>query len=645
MVKFSFARFSGKRLGRPGVLLLVGIALAALAFLAPAAASPTYAQQPSPTFDLTQVNPPASRSMALSGQSIYAEKCAPCHGDTGGGDGPTAAQLPSPPTLFSDPAALWNLTPAELFYTAKFGRLEKLMPPWAGQLTDAEIWDTVYFAWQLHTNELNLVNGQVLYDEECSSCHGPGGAGDGADAPADLRSLADPTYAMSVSQSDWMDGWQAAHPELGAAWSAQQQQNVLEYLRSFNYAPTWEPPFRAGVGVFQGAVVQGSANGAEVGGIGIELDAFLGFDPIANFTSTLAADGSFVFEGLDLNPDIVYMASAFYDGIGYSSQPISFSAETTTTLTTSMTVFETTDDPTGLVMSRMHWIIDSQPGFLIVGQIATYGMDGDRTFIGTLVDGLTAPGTVAISVPGGAEEISFQSGELGGRFQQVGNTIYDTSPVAPGSSTRQIIIRYVIPYDGTQATVDMDLPYPTQDFTLLAAELPGMQGDVTGLEYGGVQALQDQSYLLWQGIELAPQRITAKFTGLLAPGAIDPRAVQADSGQVAGSSSPGGSSLGGPAQPLDPWVILISGAIVVLGLAGLLIWSRRRGGVALRPSAQDLRQERNNLINQIARLDDLHALGELDAVAWERQRSQLKSQLLKIAAQLMEEQTGNSQGK
>ena len=638
MVKFFLRRFDGRRLGRPGAVVFVAALLAALAFLAPTSAPVVYAQQPSPTFDLTQVNPPASRPLALRGQALFSENCAPCHGAVGGGDGPTAARLPDPPTLFADPAAAWDRTPAEWFYTAKFGRLEKLMPPWQTQMTDAQIWDTIYFAWQLHTNELNLANGQVLYAEQCAACHGPNGAGDGPDAPENLVNLADPTYAMSVSQADWMAGWQSAHPDLGAAWTEQQQQNVLEYIRSFSYAPTWEPPFRPGAGIFQGQVIQGSAGGADVAGIQIELDAYMGFEPIANFTSTVAADGAFVFEGLDLSPEIIYMASAYYGDIGYSSQPLNFTPDTAV-LDTEMTVYETTDDPSGLILSRMHWIVDSQPGFLIVGQIATYGMQGDRTFVGAPVDGLTDPGTVAMFVPPAAQEISFQSGALGGRFQQVGDRIYDTSPVAPGDSTRQIIMRYVIPYDGTQVTVEQEMFYPVQDFTLLVAELPDLQVDVPVLEFGGAQALSQQSYLLWQGLDLAPQRFAVGFTGLLAPGSIDPRLLQ--TGQTAGSGSTGsaaGSNLTGAAQPLERWTILLSGAIILLGLVVALIWSRRRVRVDLRESTQDLRQERNNLIGQIARLDDLHALGELDVAAWERQRSQLKAQLLKIAGQLMEQQ-------
>jgi hypothetical protein len=334
------------------------------------------------------------------------------------------------------------------------------------------------------------------------------------------------------------------------------------------------------------------------------------------------------------------MASAYYGQIGYSSQPLNFSPDTSV-LDSSMTVFETTDDPTGLTLARMHWIVDSQPGFLIVGQIATYGMAGDRTFVGTAIEGMIEPGTIAMYVPPAAEEISFQNGELGGRFQQVGNLIYDTSPIAPGAGTRQIIVRYVIPYNDTQVVIDQELIYPTQDFTLLVAELPGLEGDVTGLEFGGVQSLSDQSYLLWQGIELAPQRIEASFSGLLPPGAIDPRSLQ--TGQSGTGTSSGGAS--DAAQPLEMWMILLSGAVVMLALVVGLIWSQRRGGVVQRASVDDLRQERNNLVAQIAKLDDLHALGDLDEVAWERQRSQMKAQLIQVAAKLTKQQADNPQSK
>ena len=51
----------------------------------------------------TQLAPPTALPNAQAGAALYAERCAPCHGVTGGGDGAQAANLPNPPTALGDP--------------------------------------------------------------------------------------------------------------------------------------------------------------------------------------------------------------------------------------------------------------------------------------------------------------------------------------------------------------------------------------------------------------------------------------------------------------------------------------------------------------------------------------------------------------
>ncbi|RIK38045.1 MAG: hypothetical protein DCC57_21180, partial [Chloroflexi bacterium] len=200
-----------------------------------AQATPLAAQQPpqSPPFDLAQVPMPAEPPAARFGQGIYLQNCAPCHGDQGMGDGPTAADLPTPPTAFADPDAVWALSPAEMFHTTKFGRLEALMPPWQNELSDQQIWRVVAYAWSLHTDIGQVSAGEDLYGLSCAGCHGPGGAGDGPDAEGDLPNLADPATAMAQSQETWLAAWQSAHPQIGGDWTKDQQRQVLEYIRTF----------------------------------------------------------------------------------------------------------------------------------------------------------------------------------------------------------------------------------------------------------------------------------------------------------------------------------------------------------------------------------------------------------------------------
>ena len=81
-------------------------------------------------------------------------------------DNPTA-DLPGPPTAFADPAAIW-LSPAMLFHTTKFGRLQNMMPPWQNQLGDGgNLGRTVAMpgACSMPASDANA--GQALYAELC----------------------------------------------------------------------------------------------------------------------------------------------------------------------------------------------------------------------------------------------------------------------------------------------------------------------------------------------------------------------------------------------------------------------------------------------------------------------------------------------
>ena len=186
-------------LGGLAALLCIFLAIPALAGT-PVVRAQQQGTRQSPPYDATQVTVPTTPPLALVGQPIYQENCAPCHGELGMGDGPTAADLPSPPTAFADPAAIQERSPAQLFHTTKFGRLEKLMPPWQNELSDDQIWQTVAYAWSLHTSPAQIERGQELYAQSCASCHGEQGRGDGPDAEGALMDFSDPSYAIFRSQ-------------------------------------------------------------------------------------------------------------------------------------------------------------------------------------------------------------------------------------------------------------------------------------------------------------------------------------------------------------------------------------------------------------------------------------------------------------
>jgi mono/diheme cytochrome c family protein len=77
-----------------------------------------------------------------TGKRVYCKECQSCHGATGKGDGPGAADLKMPPSDLSD-SGLWNETDGELFWKITQG--SKPMPTFARLLSDEQRWHVVNY--------------------------------------------------------------------------------------------------------------------------------------------------------------------------------------------------------------------------------------------------------------------------------------------------------------------------------------------------------------------------------------------------------------------------------------------------------------------------------------------------------------------
>ncbi len=633
--RLSFLRRCSRSLGFAATLAILFLAILSLAG-SPGVSAQEQPPRESPPFDPAQVVVPQTRPMALVGQPIYQENCAPCHGVQGLGDGPTAADLPSPATAFADPQSVWERSPAQLFHTTKFGRLEKLMPPWQNQLSDEQIWQVVAYAWSLHTNEAEIEAGKALYDASCASCHGAQGAGDGPDAEGDLPNLGDPQSAIFRSQADWSAGWQSAHPEIGDEWTVEEQAGTLEYVRTFSYWPPWESPYQAGIGVITGTVVQGTPGEAAPAAVPVVLEAYVGFEPLAVFTSTVAADGTFSFENLATDPNINYLATVAANGISYSTDFLTLSP-LTRTLQTELAVYATTEDPSGITINRSHWIVDQQPGAILGGAIYIFGNNADRTFVGQTVEGADRPVTVGVEVPPGAAEVALDGGEIGDRYLRVGDIIYDTLPLLPGEGTRQIVVRYALPFEGTTADLRQQFLYPVDQLSLLVTSLPGVEVDAPAMEASGPRDMGGQEYLVFSKDAFAPQTVDVTVSGLLAAGSPDPRAgAAATAGEATGPTGTAAEAgeVRTVAAPLGSWVPWAMLGLMSAGLLGAVGWALQRGTLGTQHTRGGLSQLRETLLQRMAHLDDLHAMGEISQSEWLRQRSYLKAQLVDVMQRL-----------
>src|SRR6266700_2508106 len=85
------------------------------------------------------VNP---ESLAAGGQ-LYHENCAPCHGETGKGDGDTGKIIKKKPANFTDEKLMSLETDGSLFW--KIGEGRGPMPSWKDELSDKERWQLVNY--------------------------------------------------------------------------------------------------------------------------------------------------------------------------------------------------------------------------------------------------------------------------------------------------------------------------------------------------------------------------------------------------------------------------------------------------------------------------------------------------------------------
>jgi len=640
------------KLNRTLVLLVLIPFLSACSFsLAEDITPPPGAQMPVSQTQPAQVSGPLYPSVPpdpANGQAIFAEKCAPCHGDTGQGDGPQAAQLPNPPAALGSKDLSRQSAPARWYTVVTQGDMNNFMPPFSS-LSDQQRWDVVAYAFTLSAPSSEIAQGKELFQSNCTSCHGDQGRGDGPQAAGLSVPPPDLTNQSFMAQKTGEDFFQAITngvspdmPGYADQLSDDQRWAIAEYVRSLTFAGPGQPvasaatPEPGATPPPQGTPVEstspltstqtvsttemigtvtGKVNNASGGELPSDLEITLhGFDDmnmVITDTTTTQADGSFVFQNIDMPVGRVFMATVDYQDTTYGSD-IGMVSAGDNKIDLPIPIYETTTDASILSVDRLHLFfdfVDSQT--LRVIELYVISNPTDKTLVAA-GNGKT---TINFKLPQGASNLEFQDGALGGRYIQTSDGFGDTVAVRPGSGNYQVLFAFEMPYDKKLDLVQ-PISLPVSAVVILVPE-SGLKIKSDMLTDAGNQDVQGTSYHMYNG-------------GSLSPG---------DNLSISISGGPASGSLALVGGSTNNIVIGLGAFGLALIIAGVWLFRRTRANAGeeyyededdFNEADGDKDENIDTLMDAILALDDLYQAGELPEEAYRQRRSELKARLQEL---------------
>ena len=589
---------------------------------------PNYvAPTPMPTLVLV---PPQTPNVA-NGAVIYVEKCAPCHGETGLGDGEQGLQLGVTVKAFGLPEIARPASPEQYYTTVTRGNMERLMPPFSS-LNDQERWDVVAYVLTLHTTPEEVERGRELLEANCADC-----ALDFFRDQEKMSGLSAVELARLARQGN------DEIPAFGANLADDDLWAIAAYLRtlSFDSAPLAQattvpttptpvaavageqtpagteqvsaadeatPPAREGFGTVRGTVESkpGSSLPSDLAvtlhGFEHDSGANAGAQEVVTREGTVNAAGTYVFENIEMPEGRIFLVEAAYSGITLQSEIGIVEPGQTELIIPPIELYDITDDSSTLVIDEVNIFFHSSDetkydvlvlyNFRNIGKtVVRVKMTAQQNEIPFLKFPRDAAGLGYEAVQDSAPFISTEDGfAMTPREQAYGIIAYST--VAREAKTN-ITQEFVLPV----AVVQIHIPE--------GMKLEG--GNLTAADVQDFQGTRYQSYT------------SASF-----------KAGDGLTFEISGTPVSSPAEAANPTNSSNNTLLYSAGGLgAVLILAGVWMYVRDRKHSQEEPEEEDDEAEEayassEEVLDAIVALDDLHRAKKISDEAYQIRRTELK---------------------
>ena len=567
---------------------------------------------------------PAQAPSTENGAIIFAEKCAPCHGVTGMGDGEQGIQLGVTVPAFGLPEIARPASPAQWYTVVTQGNMARFMPPFVS-LSDQERWDVVAYAMTLHTSEEEIARGEELFEIHCASC-----STDFFQDQEKMSALSGVELARIIQQGN------EQMPAFGATLSEEEVWAVSSYLRtlSFDTSPVVSAPVTsstpesvtttpAGTPLSTAAATEpastasestaiardgfGTVSGSIENNTGIDLPADMkvilrgydhGADPstgpqeVFSQEGTVDANGSFVFENIEMPLNRIFLAEVSFEGIELQSG-FAIAEEGSTNLTLPpITLYQKTEDTSALIIDEARIFFEYGTDVVQVFNVYSFRNPSDEIIIVRFNERGEIP---FIKSPEGSSGFGYEPVQDSEPFQQLENGF----AIPPSENSYGLVTYASVPKE-KEVEFSQDFALPVTAVTVFVPEGMTIQSErSTDL---GLQAIQDFNFQMYDlGSITAGETLRLSLSGT-------PR------------------EAGSPAAASNQNLLLGAGAIgIALILGGGWMYLRNRGEDSAGEGEEDNEFESSDdVIDAILALDDLHRARKISGEAYHKRRAELK---------------------
>ena len=585
---------------------------------------------------------PSQSPSTQNGAAIFAEKCAPCHGATGLGDGPQGIQLGVTVPAFGLPEIARPASPAQWYTTVTQGNMERFMPPFAS-LSDQQRWDVVAYAMTLHTSEEEIAKGRELFEANCANC-----STDFFKDQSKMSALSEVELARIIKQGN--EQVQA----FGSKLSEDDVWAVAAYLRTlaFDTAPVVSAPAstatpesvavtetllpadagtpsaegtpvgteqvpatsdtttiaNAGFGTVSGSVENNTGTDLPPGmkvtlrGYDHGADPSVGPQEVFSQEGTLNADGSFLFENIEIPPNRIFIAEINYEGTDLQSTYAIVKAGDTSVSVPPIKLYKKTTDTSKLVIDESRIFFEyGTDNTIQVFNVYSFRNPSDEIIVVTLNENGEAP---FIKSPEGSSGVGYEPMQDSEKFMQTQNGF-----AIPPSENAYGLIAFASVSQAKKFEFSQEFVLPVATVTVFLPE--GVTAENAKLSDLGIQAIQSSNFQIYEldGVG-AGEKVKLTIAGT-------PK------------ESTGTSSTSAPAEVSSNKNLLIgAGALgIALILAGGWMYLRDRNRAEETNGEEDAADEfesSEDVMDAIIALDDLHRAKKISAEAYQKRRAELK---------------------